>query len=405
MLNGPIYAQDEPSENTAPESATVADCVSEVCDTPERESLPTQNRQELAEEVAENMQDAMSLKRLLLGRSYVFFGRIEPEYATYFDGILKDEDGFQLRRVRVGMVGVLTDKLSYKGAFDLTDGTFDFSDFYLKWDTSRLGSLTVGNQRVSQNLSAMTGALSLLFMEHPLPVTTFSLARRLAVSQDLYFQKFGFHGMVFGKDPNNDVGNRGIAVRGFWNPVRSEVDVAHIGFSFVREKMDRDARYRTRPESNVTDIRLVDTGTFPDVDNQSTLGVEFAGARGPYTLRLEGFASRWDRADGKNADFYGAYFELGHFLTGQEFRYEKGRFMRPRIENGTRAWEVGFRASWVDLNDNDIRGGEQWNAGLALNYYHRQNIRAMLNLLRYNADRDIGDQKGWILQTRVQLNW
>ncbi len=48
------------------------------------------------------------------------------------------------------------------------------------------------------------------------------------------------------------------------------------GFSFVREEMDRAARYRTRPESHVTDIRLVDTGLYDDIEYQNILGVEVA---------------------------------------------------------------------------------------------------------------------------------
>jgi phosphate-selective porin OprO/OprP len=423
VQTGNLYAQDEVTGSTLPDGVAVTDCsdrsaeedpettiaegqqYTDPCQKPEEEPLPAENQQQLAEDIADNTQDAMTLRRLLLGRSYSFFGRLEAEYAGYLDGILEKEDGFQLRRARVGIVGVLTDTLSYKGELDVTDGSNNFSDFYLKWDGSRVGSLTIGNQRVSQNLSAMTGALSLIFMEYPLPVTTFSLARRLAVSLDRTFPRFGFHGMVFGTDPNNNAGKKGLAIRGFANPVRSDFDVTHVGVSFVREKMDRDIRYDTRPESNVTDIRLVDTGPYSEVDHQNTLGLEFAAGRGSTTLRVEGFASRWEHANSKNTDFYGAYLELGRFLTGQEFRYDHGRFMRPQVDEGVRAWEAGLRLSWVDLNDGDVRGGEQWNAGLAINYYHRQNIRAMFNVLYYSADRDPGDEKGWIVQTRIQLNW
>jgi len=59
----------------------------------------------------------------------------------------------------------------------------------------------------------------------------------------------------------------------------------------------------------------------------------------------------------------------------------------------------------VDLNDQDIRGGEQKNLGLALNFYPRRNFRAMFNVIYYDAERDRGDEEGWIAQTRVQFNW
>jgi len=422
----PVYAQDESADAMPAKAAPFDPCppVREVgekgsgkeesgelqpgdhgCETTSSEHLPRENRQLISEDVLENTQNALTLKRLLLGRSYTFFGKVEPEYAAYFDGNLKDEDGFEIRRLSAGIVGVLSDTLSYKGEFDLTDSADTFSDFYLQWDSSRFGSLTIGNQRVAQNLSSMTGAFSLLFMERPLPVTTFSIRRRLAIGQDLYFRKFGVHAVIFSKDPNNNAGKRGVSIRVITNPVRSDNGVAHVGFSLVREEMDREARYRTLPESHVTDIRLVDTGLYDDVEYQNILGVEVAGARGAISVRIEAFASRWEREGSLENDFYGAYIEIGHFLTGQDFRYQDGKFVRPRFEKGSKAWEVGIRASWVDLNDQDIRGGEQKNLGLALNFYPRRNFRAMFNVIYYDAERDDGDEEGWIAQTRVQFNW
>ena len=404
----PVHAQDE-TPDAIPTSEAAADpCppVREVdekgsekekpdefspgnhgCKTTSSEHLPGKNRQEISEAVSENVQNALTLKRLLLGRSYIFIGKVEPEYAAYFDGNLQDEDGFNIRRLSVGMVGVLTDRLSYKGEIDLTDGTNNISDFYLQWDSSRFGSLTVGNQRVAQNLSAMTGVLSLLFMERPLPVTTFSLARRLAVSQDLYFRNFGVHAVIFTRDPNNDAGKRGASIRVIANPVRSDSSIAHVGFSLVREEMDRETRYRTRPESHVTDIRLIDTGLYDDVEYQNILGIEVAGARGAVSGRIEAFASRWEREGSLENDYYGAYIEIGYFLTGQDFRYKDGKFVRPWIEKGSRAWEVGIRASWVDLNDQDIRGGRTEEPGTGAEFLSSPQFPCDVqrNLLRCQA--------------------
>jgi len=109
--------------------------------------------------------------------------------------------------------------------------------------------------------------------------------------------------VIFTKDPNNDAGKRGVSIRVVANPVRSDNGVAHVGFYLVREEMDREARYPTRPESHVTDIRLVDTGLYDDVEYQSILGVEVAGARGSISGRIEAFASRWEREGSLENDF------------------------------------------------------------------------------------------------------
>jgi phosphate-selective porin OprO/OprP len=381
------------------------DAAGEVCEQPVQD-LTEEARQEIITEITEDTQNAYTLRKLLLGRNYVFFGRVELEYAFYSGDIPSSENGGDLRRLRFGIAGLATffDRVSYKFELDLTDGTNNFSDLYVQWDTRKHGSIRVGNQRVSQNLSAMTSSLSQLFMERPLPVTTFSLRRRLAVSYDVDRGRWGMHGMFFTRDPNNDTGKYGWAFRLITKPIRGLEQVGHVGVSVVSEKMDREARYRTLPESHVTDIRLVDTGLFDDVQYQHTVGLELAGGVETYSMRLELFRSRWERTAGRHNTFNGAYLEIGHFLTGQNFNYTKGKFVRPALQPGSRAWEIGLRASWVDLNDRDVRGGEQVNFGAVLNYYRRPDLRFMLNLLRFRTDSVAGDDRGWILQARAQFN-
>lgn len=363
-------------------------------------------RRDISSMMADDTQDARTLKRLLLGRNYVFFGRVEVDGAVYTGEIPSSENDVDLRRLRVGVAGIspVHDRLSYKAEVDLTDGTNNLSDLYLQLDLINAGSFRFGNQRVSQNLSAMTGSLSQLFMERPLPVTTFSLARRLAVSYDVSRRHYSAHGMFFTRDPNNDAGKYGWAVRLIGNPIKRIGKLGHVGVSLVSEKMDDEARYRTRPESDITDLRLVDTDLYDDVRYQNTVGFELAGGSDSWSTRFELFHSRWKREDGDSNKFNGAYFELGHFLTGQDFNYKNGKFVRPDLAHGERAWETGVRLSWVDLNNRDVAGGEQVNVGLALNYYRRSDLRFMLNLLRYRTDTNAGDDRGWILQARVQYH-
>jgi phosphate-selective porin OprO/OprP len=363
-------------------------------------------RQDVVTEIAEGTQNAATLRTLLLGRNYVFFGRVELDAAAYFGDIPSSENGGDLRRFRVGMAGLASffDSVSYKIEVDLTDGTNNWSDLYVQWDLPRMGALRVGNQLVSQNLSAMTSSLSHLFMEEPLPVTTFSLSRRMAVSYDHDWRRWGLHGMYFTRDPNNDAGKYGWALRVFTKPIRGPEKIGHVGLSMVSEKMNREARYRTRPESHVTDIRLVDTGLYNDVRYQHVFGVEMAGGVGSNSMKLELFRTLWEREGGRKNNFNGAYLELGHFLTGQQFRYTRGKFVRPFLEPGIHAWEIGLRASWVDLNDRDVRGGEQINVGAALNYYRCADLRFQFNLLHFWTDAVAGDKQGWIVQAKVQFN-
>ena len=94
----------------------------------------------------------------------------------------------------------------------------------------------------------------------------------------------------------------------------------------------------------------------------------------------------WDEP-GKGGTFAGWKCGAGFF---DFFREQHGYELRERI---------------IDLDDGEVQGGIQKNLGLALNWYPRSNLRAQFNLIYYDAERDTGDETGWIAQTRVQLSW
>ena len=77
--------------------------------------------------------------------------------------------------------------------------------------------------------------------------------------------------------------------------------------------------------------------------------------------------------------------------------------MRPDLAGYGVAYEMAWRYSWIDLNDGDIRGGEERNLGLAFNVYPRVGLRIQSNLILVNADQPGGD--GLLLQARLQFNW
>jgi phosphate-selective porin OprO/OprP len=373
--------------------------------TQDEAQLSADNRNNASLAVAENVQDASLLRFLLEGRQLFFFGRLEGEFALYDIPALDGENGADLRRFRVGLAGVQPwwENVSYKLELDLNSDGVDLSSMYVSFDFAARGALTVGNQDVTQNLSANTGSLSQLFMEAPLPATAFSLTQRLAISYDWESEQSALHTMVFGKDPNIDIGDRGWAARAVFSPYRSETGIWHVGGSVVWENVDGETRLASRPESHVTDIRFLDTGNLSDVEQRTAYSIELAGANGPFTGRLEAFRTEWDRTGGRRNRFVGAYWEAGYFLTGQSFRYRLGKFVRPKLDDGQVAWELGLRLSWTDLNDGAVKGGEQRNAGVALNCYPRPNLRGQFNLIQVNSDRPGGD--GPLLQARLQFNW
>jgi phosphate-selective porin OprO/OprP len=334
----------------------------------------------------------------------IFFGRLELDAAKYGSGILSDESGGELRRLRLGLAGhfnALTN-WNYKIEVDLTDRTSTLSDAFLYHASKRWGTIRVGNQKVAQSLSGQTSSVSMPFMERPLPVEAFRLQRRLGLGWDVHLRKLGANITVFYKDPNRNIGSSGYAGRFYINPKRFKGDVIHIGASYLKLKLEGDARFATHPESNVTSIALVDTGVRADIEDESIVGLELAGAQGPLTIRSEYYQASWAKDGLQNANFNGWYIEGSWFMTGETSNYQDGKFIRPTIHGERGAWEVALRASSIDLDDQDVAGGSEKNFSLGVNWYSRTHWRLMTNLIKVKSDGPQGQENPWIIQLRTQ---
>lgn len=340
----------------------------------------------------------------LTKRNIIFFGRFELDYSKYSSGVLHDDSGFLIRRIRLGLAGQVRfwTGWNYKLEFDLTDGENTLADAYLSWHSGKWGTIRIGNQKVAQTLSGQTSSISIPFMERPLPVLAFTLQRRLGVGWDVHRKNIGANITVFGMDPNQDIGSDGYAARFYYNPSRSNTHVLHIGGSWMQLSTDDDAQFDARPESHKTDIRLVDSGIFPDVGTGTTLGIELAGARGSVTFRSEFYRAEWSRSDSTNPRFKGWYAEASWFLTGEQAHYREGKFIRPNIISKKGAWELALRFSNLNLNDQDVEGGKQDNLGFAVNWYSQTHWRLMGNLIKVKSDGPFGEQNPWIVQFRAQ---
>ncbi len=342
----------------------------------------------------------------LSDRGWLHFGRIEIEYGHFSRSeLLSGDSGFNFRSFRTGIIKLFESGTIVKLDIDLTDGDSNFTDMYTRFST-RWGLFTLGNQKIALSLVNQTSRLARTFMEEPLPAEAFGLIRRLGVGWDFHRKKVGVHLTAFGPDLNTRIGKFGYSMRMYTNPKRTRVSLAHIGISGVREAMDNDARFRARPESRVTDTFLVNTRTDADVKTQSIYSLEMAVARNNWSVRGEYFYAAWEREVQKDTNFNGYYLQANWVLTGESFKYKQGRFLRIRPDSSKGAWELAVRYSAVNLNDQDVFGGAERNATLALNWYSPGNqMRIQTNLIKVNTDEVAGDESPLIFQVRVQIHW
>jgi phosphate-selective porin OprO/OprP len=162
----------------------------------------------------------------------------------------------------------------------------------------------------------------------------------------------------------------------------------HLGLGYSRQfRNDQQGVARSYPESRLTDDKLVDTGEF-DTDGNDLIGAEAALVYGPLSLQGE-FMVRAVNGSG-NPTLWGFYGHGSWFLTGEHRRYDtesalftevapKSTF--PPWKGGWGAWELALRISYIDLNDGDLRGGQERNLTAGMNWYLTEQYRVMFNYI------------------------
>ncbi|MCE9531525.1 MAG: hypothetical protein K8T89_10450 [Planctomycetes bacterium] len=266
------------------------------------------------------------------------------------------------------------------------------------------------------NLFALGIFVSNDYLDHN--VTTQSMFHRI--------QPTGFYTSDFGD------GNYAASTRATWTPLYQNDGrhLVHVGGSYQWRTGDLGrtiqpgatgntfadtqdvVRFRARPElRDATGIppgnlggdtaRFVDTG-FLLANNVQTVSPEFLLIWGAFSVQAEAawayssnvrsiYPSSSFGTPRGNTLFWGGYVETSYFLTGENRGYDRrfGTFDRPKVnENafavrgddgklhyGTGAWQIAYRYSFVDLNDNGVNGGQMGQHTVGVNWYLNDNTK------------------------------
>ena len=282
-----------------------------------------------------------------------------------------------------------------------------FKDAYIQLKKLPLaGNFTVGHFKEPFSLEELTSDKYITFMERSLP-NVFSSGRNLGVRLNRAFMAkrataaFGFFREGNPADTSTTFGNSGIynaTTRLTVLPWYQEKgrQLLHLGLSYRHAFHDRGntIRWRQRPEAHLGP-RLVETPKF-HVEDVDYFNPEVALVYGPASLQFEWMSALVDRPMGDDIRYNGYYIFGSFFLTGEHRPYKtsSGAFDRVKPKNnldgkgGWGALEFAARYSMLDLNDEDMNGGELSNFTLGVNWYLNPNLRFMLNYVRAMLDDD-----------------
>jgi phosphate-selective porin OprO/OprP len=287
----------------------------------------------------------------------------------------------------IGAEGTLPGRFGYKVEFNLAQGTVDYEDIILTYDFEKAPlQIAVGNFYPYSSLETMTSSRLGSMMERASFTDAFNYNRRLGVGLQLSDKKSDSYLVQAGifSTPINDASftrtGWQASLRGIYSPTLGSTRL-HVGANFQHRSNNREGmgqQYRARPLTQITDQRFIDSGTIAS-EGDDTLGVEFAAIRKSLHVAAEAqkvwvrnafnpaelAATNLDPDDNDvaagtpfngNPSFWGGYFEVGYFLTGETRAYKGGKWDRTKVlkpwsDGGWGALQINGRVDYVDLSD------------------------------------------------------
>lgn len=320
-------------------------------------------------------------------------GRVMADAAHYDEDHNALGSGTEMRRVRLSWDGFLDRDWRFKTAAEFAGG-FDLKSAYIDYRGFEDSYFRFGRSKEPVSLEELTSSKYTTFMERAM-LTELVPGFNIGLAGGHTGNNWGFSGGLYaGGEDGEEEQDEGFGLTGrvFYSPWRRPGLASHLGLSAsYRELGDSHSiRFRARPESHVTGVRLVDTGTIGMVDDVKRIGLETAFVADSLSLQAEYLTAALARSNGmSDLRFSGWYAYASWFPTGEFRSYDAGdgEFggispRRPFGRGGPGAFELGARLSRLDLTDRDIVGGSEENLTLGLNWYPISNIRFMANYVK-----------------------
>ncbi|MBN2021210.1 MAG: hypothetical protein JW809_00310 [Pirellulales bacterium] len=361
-------------------------------------------------------------------------GRIHWDVASFnqnaasYAQIGDQQNGTEFRRVRLSASGEAFHVVDYKIQLDFagtdvanqgeppntvynrTIQSTCFRDVYITVkELPLLGHVRMGQYKEPVGLEQLASSNHTSFLERSLPDEgAFVPSRRVGVMAfNTYAEERGTWAIgAFADEINanppifkDDDGGVACTMRGTFLPWYDEATsgrgLFHVGGSYsFRDIADDNVRFRQRPEAHLADY-IVDTGSITGVPSWQLIGAESAWVYGPLSLQGEWFGAFVRRSAQPDLYFNGLYGYVSYFLTGEHRPYKRDggifervvpheNFFRVRaqdgyVHTGKGAWEILYRYSYIDLNDENILGGRASDHTIGLNWYLNPYTKIMFN--------------------------
>jgi phosphate-selective porin OprO/OprP len=319
-------------------------------------------------------------------------------------------DGTEFRRARLNVAGLYEETTEFKAEYEFAKGEAGLRDVYVGLrKLPVLGGVRIGHYKEPFGLEQLTSDRYQLFLERSI-ADVFAPARNTGImihdSRSRATWAAGFFREADGFGNGSGGGDsHGTARVTFipWQGAEEEgTHLLHLGVAgSLRNPPGDEITIAARPETNLAP-RIVSTGAI-DATEEVLLGGEVAFIWGPASVQGEVMQASFEADAAGDPSLMGSYVSAGWLLTGEHRAYSRknGTFDRVRPNSsfrgpgsGAGAWEVIARWSRLDLNDENVLGGELQDLSAGLNWYLNPNFRLMTNYVHGDLE-DVGTYDGF----------
>ena len=347
---------------------------------------------------------------------------LQLDLAQYSDDKADLANGTELRRSRISTSGVVAKDWQYRFEYEFS-GTAGVTDAYVAYNAFKPVIVTVGQFKQPIGMDALASDKNLTFMERGLPFA-FIPPRAPGLMLGTSGYNWSLNGGVFGEPVGNaSSGDEGfgLASRATFAPVLSNSQTLHLGLGAAWrkptsnnsvDKLSSAVTFSSKPESNITSVKFVNTGEIKNVQQYAIESLELAGQIGAASVQGEYQTVQVKRETASTLKFSGWYTQVAYTLTGEKrpYKADKGVFdgIRPTNNFGRDGWgafEVAARISGIDLSDDIVTGGKERNAAITFNWYLNPFMRVSANIVKVLKVEGgaVNDDEPTVFQMRAQL--
>ena len=218
--------------------------------------------------------------------------------------------------------------------------------------------------------------------------------------------------MFAGDDYQLELASR-FAATPWWDERSNGRGYLHVAIASANRFPDGDSPNNQSEYSTIAEAitpNILFTGPIAGADSESLYGFEAVLNIGAFQCGAEYMETFVDRGPvDPNLNFHGGYIYAAYMLTGEHMPWNRRlgqvggvkpfenffavRDCNCNVARGWGAWQIAARYSYLDLNDEDIIGGQADSLTLGLNWWWNKHARMQFNYVNGDIDRAPADGK------------